>query len=76
MFEQLNNSRVQLMLALSKENITDTERLKQQLMQVELPDFFQLCKEHELDGVVASHVLTHELMTLPDYWQEAYEKVI
>ena len=74
MFEQLNNSRVQLMLALSKENITDTERLKQQLMQVELPDFFQLCKEHELDGVVASHVLTHELMTLPDYWQEAYEK--
>lgn len=74
MFEQLNNPRVQLMLALSKEKILDKEALKQQLKQENLPEFFRLCREHELDGVVASHILANDLLDLPDYWQEAYEK--
>ena len=74
MFEQLQDSQVQLMLALSKENIENGQELKQQLAQVNMELFFQLCKEHELDGVVASHIMAKELLELPDYWMEAYAK--
>ena len=74
MFEQMKTPQVQLMLALSKEKITNRDDLKQQLNQTDLCSFFELCLEHELDGVVASHILAHNLITLPDYWQNAYEK--
>ena len=74
MFEQLKNPQVQLMLSLSRENVLVTEELKRQLQQTDMKTFFALCLEHELDGVVASHILAHNLMELPDYWREAYEK--
>ena len=74
MFEELNHPRVQLMLALSKERMDDREQRKQQLLEVDMEAFFQLCREHELDGVIASHILQWDLGQLPDYWQEAYEK--
>lgn len=74
MFEQLNNPQVQLMLALSKEKTDDTAALKQQLEQTDLRALFDLCVEHELDGVVASHILACGLIELPDYWQAAYQK--
>lgn len=62
------------MLALSKENITDRNQLKQQLAQTDIKALFALCLEHELDGVVASHILANDLMPLPDYWVTAYER--
>ena len=74
MFEQLNDPQVQLMLVLSKEHIGDPLPLKQQLAQTDLHAFFQLCLEHELHGVVASHILEFSLLELPDYWRVAYEK--
>lgn len=74
MFEQLKNPQVQLMLALSREIITDCEEIKRQLAQTDLTTFFELCQEHELDGVVASHILANNLMELPDDWRVSYEK--
>ena len=74
MFEQLNDPQVRLMLALSREHINDPQQLKQQLAHTELSSFFQLCLEHEMDGVVASHILELGLLELPEYWQEAYGK--
>ena len=74
MFEQLQDSQVQLMLALSKENIDNGQELKGQLTQTDMASFFKLCKEHELDGVVASHIMEQQLLELPDYWMKAYRK--
>ena len=73
MFEQLRDPQVRLMLDLSKENIDDIEMLKRRLVQTDILSFFELCREHELDGVVASHALSHELMELPGYWLQAYK---
>lgn len=74
MFEQLKNPLVQLMLELSRENIREHEQLRYRLQAVDWAAFFALCREHELDGVVASHILSEQLAVLPDDWQEAYEK--
>ncbi|MBR5569905.1 MAG: nucleotidyltransferase family protein [Oscillospiraceae bacterium] len=74
MFEQLQNDQVQLMLALSKENIDNGQALKEKLSQTDMQAFFDLCKEHELDGVVASHIMELGLLELPAYWMEAYNK--
>ena len=74
MFEELKNPLVQLMLALSREKLENVDGLKQQLLYTDIPALFELCREHELDGVVASHILAANLMELPDYWQEAYKK--
>ena len=73
MFEQLKNPLVKLMLDLSREQLVDIDGLKQRLSNVDLAALFDLCKEHELDGVVASHVLEKNLMELPEYWREAYQ---
>lgn len=74
MFEQMKTPLVQLMLDLSRERIDNADGLKQRLAQADVSALFQLCCEHELDGVVASHVLANELMQLPDEWQRAYEQ--
>ena len=74
MFEQLKNLQVQLMLSLSREKLADKENLRQQLAETDMQSLFALCAEHELDGVVASHILENELLPLPTYWLEAYEK--
>ena len=74
MFEQLKNPLVQLMLELSRENIREHEQLRYRLQAVDWAAFFALCREHELDGVVASHILSEQLAVLPDDWQEAHSK--
>ena len=51
MFEELNHPRVQLMLALSKERMDDREQRKQQLLEVDMEAFFQLCREHERNNI-------------------------
>lgn len=73
MFEQLNHPQVKLMLDLSKEKLCDIDHIKQRLAQADLSSFFTLCREHELDGVVASHILANELVQLPEDWIQAYE---
>lgn len=74
MFEQLKDPLVRLMLDLAKENTGDVQSLKARLEMTDIAALFRLCWEHELDGVVASHILKHGLLELPDYWQEAYQK--
>ena len=74
MFEQLKDPLVRLMLDLAKENTSDVQSLKVRLETTDVAALFRLCREHELDGVAASHILKHRLLELPDYWQEAYQK--
>lgn len=74
MFEELKDEQVRLMLDLSREKLSDHSELKHRLEQTDLRKLFDLCLEHEMDGVVASHILEHKLFELPDYWREAYEK--
>ena len=72
MFEQLQHPQVQLMLTLSRENRPDRAALGSALAQTDLQALFDLCREHELDGVVASHILEDQLIPLPEQWQQAY----
>lgn len=72
MFEQLQHPQVQLMLTLSRQNRPDRAALGSALAQTDLQALFDLCREHELDGVVASHILEDQLIPLPEQWQQAY----
>lgn len=74
MFDELKDPMVRLMLDLSKENMGDVMNLKQRLAQTNVASLFELCREHELDGVVASHILQANLIELPDAWRKAYQK--
>ena len=74
MFEELNDSLVKLMLDLSREKLNNPNDLKKKFEECEKNVFFELCLEHELDGVVASHIIENNLSELPDYWLAAYEK--
>lgn len=74
MFEELNREDVRLMLDLSREKLVNTEDLCKRLALVDIKSFFELCLEHEMDGVVASHILQNDLISLPDYWMQAYEE--
>ena len=74
MFEELNRQDVRLMLDLSRERLTDIDGLRDRLSSVDMKSFFELCLEHEMDGVVASHILENRIIDLPDYWMQAYEE--
>jgi len=74
MFEELNRQDVRLMLDLSREKLVNTEDLCDRLSHIDMRSFFDLCLEHEMDGVVASHILQNDLILLPDYWMQAYEE--
>ena len=73
MFDELNRQDVRLMLDLSRERLVNIEDLRERLSIVDMKSFFELCLEHEMDGVVASHILQNDLISLPDYWMHAYE---
>lgn len=74
MFEELNRQEVRLMLDLSREKLFYTDELRERLSLIDMRSFFELCLEHEMDGVVASHILGNRLIDLPDYWVQAYEE--
>lgn len=74
MFEVLMEPLVRLMLDLSRENPENPESLKKALEQVDMFQFLTLCREHELEGVVASHILAWNLCPLTKEWKAAYEK--
>lgn len=72
MFDILKDELVGLMIRLSGEyrDGIPAVRLSQSNMKI----FYNLCKEHELEGVVASHILEEGLCELPEYWKEDYLK--
>lgn len=73
MFEELKDPLVRLMLDLSREKLNDPDDLRTRFEACDKKAFFELCLEHELDGVVASHIVENSLAQLPDYWLEAYK---
>ncbi|MBE6732988.1 MAG: hypothetical protein E7561_03220 [Ruminococcaceae bacterium] len=74
MFQILNDPLVDLMLSLSAENRKNREELLNKLKNIDVLQLFELCVEHELDGIVASHIMEDDLIELPEIWLEAYNK--
>lgn len=74
MFDNIHNVDVQLMLDLSREKRDSSLKLKERLENVDMQLLFNLCEEHELDGVVASHIIHDGLCNLPSYWMNSYSK--
>lgn len=74
MFEELNHPLVKLMLDLSREKPNSVDDLRKRWESCDKKALFELCLEHELDGVVAAHVIEHSLGALPEYWLAAYER--
>lgn len=72
MFSILNDNLVNLMLQLSGEGREEVSSAD--FTQIDINSFYTLCKKHELDGVVASHILEAQLCELPDYWKKDYLK--
>ena len=71
MFDFLSDKTISLMLRLSAENRSVS---KEDLASVDMRKLYDICFEHELHGVVASHIIEDDLATLPDYWRSSYEK--
>ena len=71
MFDILNDQYVSIMMDLVKENGAYVS-VKPVLQSIEVRRLFDLCVEHELDGVVASRILQYDLMDLPEYWATKY----
>lgn len=74
MFECLQDKNVQLMLKLSRENKFDFSSLVDELASVDMHEFFILCVEHELEGVIAARILKHDICELTGEWRDAYER--
>ena len=72
MFKILQDEYVGLMLDLSSEHRKDS--VKDRLKNIDIKKLYDLCEEHELHGVVASHIQNEGLCVLPNYWIEAYQK--
>lgn len=71
MFDFLKDKTASLMLRLAAERRAVTA---DELSAVDMRALFDLCREHELDGVVASHILADGIAELPDFWRESYER--
>lgn len=73
MFSVIDDPLVRLMIDLCPENRREKVELSERLKNVDLITLFQLCAEHELEGVVASHILEDGLIQLPQEWLSAYQ---
>ena len=71
MFDFLSDKTASLMIRLSAEN---REVSREELASADMRALYELCLEHELHSVVASHILNDGIAALPDYWLRAYEK--
>lgn len=58
------------MLKLSGEHRTNVA--KEDLIDIDIHKLYTLCKEHELAGVVAAHILADGNIELPEFWQTTY----
>lgn len=74
LFDFLKDEKYKLMLDFSREIIEKKEipALSERYLNLDQRQFFELCHEHELDGVVASRVLEFGL-PLCEEWQNEYE---
>ena len=63
------------MLDMSKELHSDEEdrQIIDRFQRIDLNEFFNICHEHELDGVVGCYAISLG-MNLPEYWSEEYKK--
>jgi len=69
----MNKPDVKLMLELCKENESvDLNFIKKGLAEINMKSFYDLCHEHEMDGIVAANIMQYELQELPDYWMKEY----
>lgn len=66
MFKVLDDKTTKLMLDLSKENLGDLTDLQSRLKDADINALFDLCREHELLGVVVSHIIKHQLIELDE----------
>lgn len=73
MFKILNDKYVCLMLNLIKQ-ADNYGAYKTDLQTVDMHTFFDLCVEHETDGIIASVIKKHNLCELPDYWDDKYNQ--
>ena len=71
MFKILQDKNVRMMTWLAAENRSLT---KDCLDGFDLMELFELCREHELGGVVASHIIDDGIAKLPDYWLDEYRR--
>ncbi len=71
MFSILNDKYVSAMVGLVKEN-ADYTQYAAILNDLDMQKLFNLCVEHELDGVVAARILQHKIVELPPYWIDKY----
>ena len=71
MFDFLNDKTASLMLRMSAESRSVS---REDFSNVDMNELYELCLEHELCGVVASHILEDGVVDLPEYWRESYEK--
>lgn len=74
-FDFLNDRYYKLMVDMSKEIHAEGEfeNIRNEFNILDLQHFYDVCKEHELDGVVGNAAISLGL-ELPSYWKEAYKK--
>ena len=75
LFDFLKDKSCKLMLDMSKVKITEDEAsdIRERFSSVNPEEFYALCHEHELDGVVGARA--KELgFELPEVWQKEYER--
>ena len=75
LFNFLKDDNCKLMLDMSKEIHSEHEIsvLAEKFEKADKKSLFELCREHELDGVVGGFAVKYGI-ALPDFWTEAYNK--
>lgn len=75
LFDFLNDERYKLMLDMSKESHkkNDSFDIIKRYNSINKKEFYDVCHEHELDGVVGCYAYSLGLQ-LPDYWETEYNK--
>lgn len=74
-FDFLNDRYYRLMLDMSKEkhDEVELEKIRKEFYEIDLQHFYDICNEHELDGVVGN-VAKSLGLELPSFWEESYLK--
>lgn len=73
LFRFMEDDNYRLMLDMAKEEHSEVEvaSIKKKYVERNLDEFFQICHEHELDGVVGNYALSLGLK-LPNKWEQEY----
>ena len=73
LFAFLNDPNYRLMLDMAREKRSEEDNINicERFTQIDAEQFYEICHEHELDGVVGFCAISLGL-TLPDAWQKEY----